>query len=54
LNGQTRPFENGLPANEEVAGQLRTVARQVYDFAFAQRLLGEHMDAARPVAAVGT
>lgn len=54
LNAQTRPFENGLPANGEVAGQLRTVAQQVYEFTCAQQLLRERMDAAPKMAAVGT
>ena len=54
LNGQSRPFENGLPANEEVAGQLRTVAQQVYEFACAQQILRERLEPTRAMAAVGT
>lgn len=53
LNSQSRPFENGLPANEEVAGQLRTVAQQVYEFACAQQILRERLEPTRAVAAVG-
>jgi FMN reductase len=54
LNGQSRPFENGLPANEEVAGQLRTVAQQVYEFACAQQILRERLEPTHAMAAVGT
>ena len=54
LNGQSRPFENGLPAKEEVAGQLRTVAQQVYEFACAQQILRERLEPTRAMAAVGT
>lgn len=54
LNSQSRPFENGLPANEEVAGQLRTVAQQVYEFACAQQMLRERLEPTRAMAAVGT
>ena len=53
LNSQSRPFENGLPANEEVAGQLRTVAQQVYEFACAQQILRERLEPTRAMAAVG-
>jgi len=54
LNGQNRPFENGFPANAEVAGQLETVARQVHGFALAQQVMDEGRDTTRLLAAVGT
>ncbi|RST83513.1 NADPH-dependent oxidoreductase [Aquibium carbonis] len=54
LNAQNRPFENGLPANEEVAGQLETVARQVHGFALAHNAALETPIATRLKAAVGT
>ena len=53
LNSQNRPFENGMPSNAEVAGQLETVARQVYGFALAQRVMREGRDASLRLAAVG-
>lgn len=54
LNAQTRPLENGMQANEEVAGQLRTVAQQVYEFGCAQQLLRVRMEAVHSNAAFGT
>jgi FMN reductase len=54
LDAQTRPLENGMPANKEVAGQLRTVAQQVYEFGCAQLLLRVRMEAAHSNAAFGT
>ncbi|MFN3548457.1 MAG: NADPH-dependent FMN reductase [Mesorhizobium sp.] len=53
LNSQNRPFENGLPANAEVAGQLETVARQVHGFALVQQVMRESRDATLRLAAVG-
>jgi FMN reductase len=53
LNGQNRPFENGLPANEEVAAQLETVARQVHGFALAQHVMCQGHGTTRRMAAVG-
>ncbi len=54
LNAQNRPFENGLPANADVAGQLETVARQVHGFAIAHLAAGKTPVANRLMAAVGT
>jgi FMN reductase len=54
LNAQNRPFENGLPANADVAGQLETVARQVHGFALAHHAANENPIATRLKAAVGT
>lgn len=54
LNAQNRPFENGLPANADVAGQLETVARQVHGFAIAHLAAGKTPVATRLMAAVGT
>lgn len=54
LNSQNRPFENGMPSNAEVAGQLETVARQVHGFALAQQVMREGPDMTRLMAAVGT
>lgn len=41
LNGQTRPFVKGRPADADVARQLETVARQVVQFAAMQRAMAE-------------
>lgn len=54
LNAQHKPFENGLPANAEVAEQLRTVAEQVYRFARAQQMLREGDKPAPARAAAGS
>lgn len=53
LNSQNRPFENGMPSNADVAGQLETVARQVHGFALAQQVMREGRDASLRLAAVG-
>jgi FMN reductase len=52
LNSQNRPFENGRPANAEVAGQLETVARQVHAFAIMQQIHGANSEAEKPRAAM--
>ncbi|ARQ03266.1 FMN reductase [Pseudorhodoplanes sinuspersici] len=51
LNSQNRPFEDGRPANDEVAAQLETVARQIYTFAMVQQLQGANSADDQPRAA---
>lgn len=51
LNSKDKPFENGHPANEDVAQQLDMIAQQVVQFAAAQRMM---TDAEEPSPAKAT
>lgn len=44
INSAEKPFENGLPANEEIAQQLETVAHQTVEFAQMRMAYADRAD----------
>ena len=51
LNSAEKPFENGLPANESVAEQLRIVAQQTIEFAQMKMAVGNGAPKSEAIAA---